>query len=92
MTAITDSGAAGEVKFGLGQLTNESPIWAKWIFRSYFIISKAAIGWLGAVNILSTHDLFVTTTTISLLLDPIVLGFSNLFGVQTDGSNVKSPG
>lgn len=79
----------GTVKFGLGQLTNSTPTFAKWIFRGYFIISKAIIGYLGALAALKGIDITITTLTIvtltiSLLLDPIMLGFSNLFGVEPD--------
>jgi hypothetical protein len=67
--------------FGLDQINNETPAYANWIFRSYFIISKAAIGWIAAVGLFDSHIQFVTVTTVSLLLDPIVLGFSKLFGI-----------
>lgn len=83
MTALAEpeSPQDGKVSFGLNQLNSPSPIWAKWIFRSYFIISKAFIGWAGMVGIFSPptlHEIIVTTT---LLVDPVMLGFSNLFGV-----------
>jgi len=88
MTATSTTGEEGTVKFGLGQLNNESPLWAKWIFRGYFIISKAVIGYLGGLAALKQLDMSITaltviTLTISLLLDPIMLGFSNLFGIDT---------
>lgn len=92
MTATaTDSAGnevAGEVKFGLGQIKNPTPEMANWIFRGYFIISKAVIGWLGglsaahAINV-SVTTMLLVTLTVSLLLDPIMLGFSKLFGIDT---------
>lgn len=78
-----------KTSFGLDQVNNETPEFANWIFRGYFIISKAAIGWIAAVGLFPTKTQFVVVTTVSLLLDPIMLGFSKLFGivpVQADDS------
>lgn len=74
----------GTVSFGLGQLTNATPIFAKWIFRGYFIISKAIVGWMGYTKLIPQADLYEILGVVSLLLDPIVLGISNLFGVKAD--------
>jgi hypothetical protein len=70
-----------KTSFGLDQVNNETPPFANWIFRGYFIISKAMIGWIAAVGLFPTKTQFVVVTTVSLLLDPIVLGFSKLFGI-----------
>lgn len=72
--------------FGFDQLTNDTPIFAQWIFRGYFIISKSVLGWLGGMAAAGAIDIPVKTMllvslTISLLLDPVMLGFSKLFGV-----------
>lgn len=73
-----------KVGFGLDQVNNVTPPFANWIFRGYFIVSKAFIGWMAAVGIFTPHELFVTLTTVNLLLDPIMYGFSKLFGVVPD--------
>lgn len=83
----TGEQVTGDVKFGLGQIKNPTPEMANWIFRGYFIISKAVIGWLGglsaahAVNV-SVTTMLLITLTVSLLLDPVMLGFSKLFGIE----------
>lgn len=71
-----------KIGFGLNQINNPSPDWASWIFRGYFIISKAFIGWAAAVTLFSTKEQFIIVTTISLLADPVMLGFSKLFGIE----------
>lgn len=69
------------IGFGLSQISNPTPEMANWIFRGYFIISKAVIGWLSAVHITDDKQTQMIVLTISLLGDPIMLGFSKLFGV-----------
>lgn len=71
-----------KTSFGLGQVNNPTPEFANWIFRGYFIISKALIGWIAAVGLFPTKTQFVVVTTVSLLADPVVLGFSKLFGIE----------
>lgn len=84
------------VKFGLGQVNNETPEWANWIFRGWFIISKAVVGYIAALAALkelniSITTLMVITLTINLLLDPIMYGFSKLFGIVPDQADSSSP-
>lgn len=73
-----------KISFGFDQIENQTPPIAIWIFRSYFILSKAFLGWAAAVGIFSPEHLKVITLTITLLLDPVVLGFSKLFGVEPE--------
>lgn len=77
--------------FGLGQIANPTPEFANWIFRGYFIISKAFIGWAAAVTLFTTKEQFIIVTTISLLLDPIMLGFSKLFGIVPEPVDPSKP-
>lgn len=93
---ITGEQVTGDVKFGLAQIKNPTPEMANWIFRGYFIISKAVIGWLGGLSAANAINVSVTTMllitlTVSLLGDPIMLGFSKLFGIEnTDGKTSNS--
>lgn len=73
---------AGKVKFGLSQVNNRTPDSANWIFRGYFIISKAIIGWLAVVKWLTPNEIYNVSMTVTLLVDPIMLGFSKLFGIE----------
>lgn len=84
-----------KTSFGLSQVNNETPEWANWIFRGYFIISKALIGYLAALSALhgikiSVDTFTLITVTINLLLDPVVYGFSKLFGVVPDAPNADN--
>lgn len=73
-----------KVKFGWGQIQKEAPEWAPWIFRSWFIISKAFLGWLAATHLVSQNFLYETTIAITLLIDPIIYGISKMFGIQVE--------
>lgn len=82
---------SSKVKFGLDQVNNLTPEFANWIFRGYFIISKAFVGWAAAVGLFSVHELFVILTTINLLVDPIMYGFSKLFGIVPEEADPNQP-
>lgn len=74
------------IKFGLKMIGSETPSSALWLFRSYFIISKAIIGYLAAISQvkelhISITLLTVVSLTVTLLLDPIALGVSKMYGV-----------
>lgn len=74
------------IGFGLSQISNPTPEMANWIFRGYFIVSKAILGWLGGLSAagaigIPIKTMLLITLTISLLADPIMLGFSKLFGI-----------
>lgn len=82
--------------FGFNQVSNPTPEFANWIFRGYFLISKAVIGWLGglaAAGALSVpvKTMLLISLTISLLLDPIMLGFSKLFGIVPEPVDPEKP-
>lgn len=80
-----------KTSFGLGQIANETPEWANWIFRGWFIISIAFIGWASAVGIFDKATVNVITTTVTLLLNPIMYGFSKLFGIVPDQAEPGAP-
>lgn len=71
-------------KFGIDQIGNATPPWAKYIFRIYFFVSKAFVGWMAATSIIDKETLGEVTLFITLLSDPIVYGVSKMFGVQPD--------
>jgi len=76
--------------FGTGQFNKITPEFARNIFDMYFIISKAVVGWLAAIQILTTRHEFVVTMTITLLLDVIVKGLTKMFGVTIEDSDTKT--
>ncbi len=73
-------------KFGIGQIGNVTPAWAKYGFRIYFFVSKAVVGWMAATSIIDKETLGEVTLFITLLSDPIVYGVSKMFGVQPEES------
>lgn len=79
------------VKFGLGQISNEAPEWATWIFRGYFILSKAVLGWLAATHLIPQAALYEVITLITFLLDPLFYGVSKLFGIQPEDPQPSLP-
>lgn len=81
-TNATGDPIKGSIKFGLDQVNNRTPEFANWIFRGYFIISKAIIGWMGYTNLIPKADIYEILGIVSLLGDPIMLGFSKLFGIE----------
>lgn len=91
MTATATNSAGeevtGTIKFGLGQINNVTPEMANWIFRGYFILSKAVIGYLAAIHFITPAQIYNITITITLLVDPVMLGFSKLFGIDTTGES-----
>jgi hypothetical protein len=85
-----------KTSFGFDQLTNPTPEWANWIFRGYFIISKAVVGYLAALATIqqlhiSVQLLMVVTLTITLLFDPIMYGFSKMFGIVPTANDPTQP-
>ncbi len=74
-------------KFGIKQLKNDTPEWAKWIFRSWFFISKALLGWLSYTKLIESNTLHELIGVFSLLIDPIMFGFSKMFGIVPNKDN-----
>jgi hypothetical protein len=85
-----------KTSFGFSQISNQTPEWANWIFRGWFIISKAAIGYLGTLMAIKGINIPLTTflvisATITMLGDPIMYGFSKLFGIVPDAPDPSKP-
>jgi hypothetical protein len=70
--------------FGFASLSKPTPVFAKNLFYIYFILSKAVIGWLGYTKLLPPVVLYEALGFVTLLLDPIVLGVSKMFGCGPD--------
>jgi len=68
-------------KFGKAQLKNETPQWAKWMFRVTLVLTTAISIWVAGTNLI---DDSIKYEIILLLkcIDPVVMGFSKLFGVD----------
>lgn len=75
--------------FGLGQIGNDSPRWAKWFFRIYFFTSKAFIGWGAATDVIPKPMMNNITLLITLLIDPVLFGLSKMFGITPEEAQIE---
>jgi hypothetical protein len=57
-------------------------MWAIWMFRITFLITKIVIGYVAATNLLSPHSKYELTLILTLLVDPLAFGLSKMFGVD----------
>lgn len=69
-------------KFGITQVGNETPTWAKWMFRVTFIVTTALTAWIAATNLFPQETKYEITLFLKLLADPVVYGVSKLFGIN----------
>lgn len=69
-------------KFGLDQVGNVTPRWAKNLFLIYFISSKPFIAWIATAAIFSAPVERQITLLITLLLDPILYAISKMVGID----------
>lgn len=70
-----------DLKFGQAGLANETPIWAKWIFRIFSILTTAAAFVVAGDP--SIPDMLKVRIMLYLKgADIVILGISNMFGLQ----------
>lgn len=69
-------------KFGIRQIGNSTPKWAKWFFRIYFFLSKAFVGWAAATSVFDKATLYEIVLFITLFLDSVFYSVSKMFGIQ----------
>ncbi len=69
-------------KFGLSQIGNKTPLWAKWIFRTIFLLTTITISWLAATNILPEEQKYEWTLFLKVVIDPLAYGLSKMFGIE----------
>ena len=75
--------------FGVAQIGKTTPQWAKYMFRIYFFMSKAFIGWAAATTIFSPEFVTNANLMVTLLIDPVFYGFSKMFGVTPEESELE---
>lgn len=76
-------------QFGINQIGKDTPQWAKNMFRIYFFASKAFIGYAAATTLFSKDTLNEMILLITLFIDPIVYGFSKMFGIGANEEDIK---
>lgn len=73
----------GNITFGLNQAGNPTPLWARWIFRVFAILTTAAV-FIIASDPAIPDALKVRIGVYLKGADMVVLGLANMFGVNTD--------
>jgi len=78
------------LKFGAEGLVNETPMWAKWMFRIVAILTTAA------AFVIAGDPTIPDTIKVRVLLylkglDMVVLGVSKLFGMQPEEKTEEQP-
>lgn len=73
-----------KTKFGLKQAGNITPVWALWMFRIIFLLTKIVAGYIAATNLLSPEAKYEVTLFLTLVIDPLAFGFSKMFGIPVE--------
>jgi hypothetical protein len=68
-------------------IASRTPVWASWMFKGTFLVTTAAIGYIAATNIIDQQTKYEVTIFLKLFVDPIVFGFSRLFGIEIKETN-----
>ena len=72
--------------FGIDQITKETPMWAKWMFRIVFLLTTVAVFIISAEP--SIDDALKVRLNLYLTgLDMLVYGLSKMFGVKLKKEN-----
>lgn len=69
-------------QFGFSQIQQTTPMWALWMFRITFLVTKIVVGYIAATNLLSPESKYEVTLFLTLLIDPLAFGLSKMFGVS----------
>ena len=69
-----------ETKVQFGAVSSPTPLWAKWLFRSVFIITSAITLVVAGTQLISEAYKFETLLILKGI-DALALGFSKMFGV-----------
>ena len=76
-----------DVKFGTKQAINSpTPKWAKYTFRIILILTTAIAGWVAGTTLIAETSK-MEVILILKLIDPVVFGISNLFGIVEETSS-----
>lgn len=71
-------------KFGINQLSNSTPVWALWIFRIVFLLTKIIVAYIAATNLFSPELKYEVTLFLTLVVDPFAFGLSKMFGIPVE--------
>ncbi len=74
--------AQQQTRFGLNQVTVQTPQWATWMFRITFLLTTVITGWIAATNLFPQATKYEITIFLKVVVDPLIWGLSKMFGVQ----------
>ena len=70
----------GKTGFGVNQFNNPTPMWVTWIFRTEFVLNKAALFWLSATSLVAQEKL-KEVILILTVVDFVVWGLGRFIGI-----------
>ncbi len=71
----------GVTKFGIGQISNPTPMWVTWAFRIEFIANKAFMMWVASSDDTTNVKQIVLWATI---IDFVVWGLGRFVGISKE--------
>lgn len=75
---------AEAVKFGLPQFKNQTPSFARWIFRGTLAITTIATFYIAGTSLIPDKEIKMEVMLILKTLDVAVYTISKMFGVKVD--------
>lgn len=73
--------------FGFEALTQETPLWAKWLFRVTFIVTTVGAFWIAGTGLLEQSSK-VEAMLLLKVIDGFIFGLSKLFGVKITNDEI----
>ena len=74
----------GTLKWAVnGGITNPTPSWAMWMFRTEFVLNKCFAMWLASQNSLNLQELKSLVLWVTII-DFAVWGFAKQFGIKKE--------
>lgn len=70
-----------KTSFGLNQVGNTTPQWAKWMFRGTIVVTAVIAFWVGGTSTLSS-ELKEEMLLMLKAIDMAVFGLSKMFGIE----------
>lgn len=75
--------------FGVSQIKNETPAWAKYVFRVWFILTTVATLWIAGTNLVSDGTKVEIVNALKAS-DVLIWGLSKMFGVEVKQEGVTT--
>lgn len=73
-----------KTNFGLNQIAEKTPEWAKWLFRITFLVTTALSVWIASTNLITPSVKYELTLILKVIVDPVVFGISKMFGINNN--------